>query len=141
MAASEIRRRILEEHTELRVIAGTVQELAERVSRGEGQSVGALRLRGLELHERLVEHLDREDELLIPAIRAASASGARRAEQLQREHLEQRALLAYILERLNDLTRPSVVLGRELRNFAELLYDDIAYEEETLLPDLGPRGG
>ena len=140
MAASEIRRRILEEHAELRVIAGAVQELAERVCRGEAQSVGALRLRGLELHERLARHLDHEDEVLIPAVRDAPGCGARRAERLRREHREQRALLAYILERLNDLTRPSLVLGRELGNFAELLHDDIRYEEETLLPSLEKRG-
>jgi hemerythrin-like domain-containing protein len=139
MAASEIRRRILEEHSELRVIVAAVQDLAARVAEGDRHAVGALRLRGLELHERLCRHLELEDELMVPAIRDAGRVGARRAERLGREHVEQRALLAYILERLNDLTRPSVVLGRELRNFAELLCDDMDYEDTSLLPLLERR--
>jgi hemerythrin-like domain-containing protein len=139
MADSELRQRVLDEHAELRVIVGAVEELAARVAEGEARSVGALRLRGLELHERLCRHLDLEDALMVPAIRSAGRAGARHAESLGREHLEQRALLAYILERLNDLTRPSLVLGRELRNFAELLYDDMDYEEASLLPLLEPR--
>lgn len=132
MGGSEIRHRILEEHAELRAIAAAMEELAARVAEGEGSSLGALRLRGLELHERLCRHLELEDELLLPALRSAGRGGAERAERLCREHAEQRALLAYILERLSDLTRPSLVLGRELRNFAELLRDDMDYEDSAL---------
>lgn len=139
MAGSEIRKRILGEHAELRLIAAAVEELAGRVAEGEGGTVSALRLRGLELHERLCRHLELEDELLVPALRASGRGGAERAEKLCQEHGEQRALLAYILERLSDLTRPSLVLGRELRNFAELLRDDMDYEESAVLPRLERR--
>lgn len=136
MASPEVRRRILEDHSELRVIAGAVEGVAMRVAGGDWHSVGALRLRGLELHERLCRHLDLEDRVLLPAVRDAGSDGSERAESLQHEHAEQRALLEYILERLNDRTRPSVVLGRELQNFAELLRDDMEYEESTVLPYL-----
>lgn len=136
MAPRNIRRSVEEDHAELRVIAGAVEEVASQVVRGEGRSVGALRERGLELHERLCRHLDLEDRILLPAVEAAGSDGPQRAESLRREHAEQRALLEYILERLEDIARPSLVLGRELQNFAELLRDDIEYEESTILPYL-----
>ena len=74
--------------------------------------------------------------LRVLAMRSAGADGADRAATPCREHAEQRALLEYVLERLRDLQRPSVVLGRELRNFAELLRDEMEYEESTVLPYL-----
>lgn len=136
MSAPEVRRRILEDHAELRAVGAAVQDLAERVARGDARAVGALRMRARELHERLGEHLDLEDRLLLPAVRQAGSDGLERAEGLGHEHEEQRALLEYVLHRLDDLTRPSIVLGRELLNFAELLLDDMEFEESTVLPYL-----
>jgi hemerythrin-like domain-containing protein len=139
MASPEVRRRVLKDHAELRAVSAAVEVLAEQVAKGDAGSMGALRLRGRELHERLCEHLELEDRLLVPAIREAGSDGLECAESLSREHSEQRALLEYVLERLNDLTRPSAVLGRELLNFAELLADDMEYEESAVLPYLDLR--
>ena len=136
MASPEVRRRILEDHAELRVVSAAVGAMAERVAKGDATAVGELRRRGRELHERLCSHLDLEDRLLVPAVRKAGTGGLHCAEGLSREHSEQRALLEYVLERLDDLTRPSVLLCRELLNFAELLADDMEYEESAVLPYL-----
>jgi hemerythrin-like domain-containing protein len=133
MTQADVRRVVLQQHEELRAIAGALSEAAERVIGGDPESLGALRERGFELHGRLIDHLEYEDQLLLPAVRASGEVGVRRVEQLVAEHAEQRALLDYVLGRLEDLSRPSVILGRELLNFSELLLVDMDYEETTVL--------
>lgn len=133
---ADLRDRILEQHGEIRAVAGAVALLAVRVAGGETLAVGSLRQRGLELHEQLCRHLEFEDRLLVPALRGKGSDGLQRAAALTLDHAEQRELLSYVLDRLRDLTRPSMVLGRELRNFAELLSEEMEYEESVVLPYL-----
>jgi hemerythrin-like domain-containing protein len=130
MRPGEIRARIQADHAALRVLLEEVAELARRVEAGRGEAVAPLRERGLALHDRLAAHLDVEDRILLPWLRTA---GEEPAERLATEHTEQRLLLEYILGRLRDAKRPSLVLGRELRGFVELLLDDMADEERRVL--------
>ena len=125
--------RILGEHADLRRMLAEVEELAERFERGDAEVARALRDRGLALHRMLCAHLDLEDEILAPALQAVDAWGEVRAERLAREHREQRELLQYLLDRLREESRPTLLVARELRNFALLLRSDMEYEEATAL--------
>ena len=110
-----------------------IEDLAERFERGDAVVAHSLRQTGLALHGRLCAHLDLEDEILAPALQELDARGELRADRLAREHHEQRELLQYLLERLKEETRPTLLVARELRNFAQLLRSDMEHEEETAL--------
>ena len=135
MKPSEIRKSVLDDHALLRGILEGVEELARRVLEGEFAQVSSLRERGLELHTKLCEHLDREDRLLVPALNRAGGEGPSLAKSVTREHREQRGLLEYILGRLGDESRPTVVLARELQSFVEVLSQDMLREESEMLGD------
>ena len=130
---SEVRGRILGDHADLRRMLAEIEDLAERFERGDAEVARALRDHGLALHARLCAHLDLEDEILAPALQNADAWGEVRAERLAREHREQRELLQYLLERLREESRPTLLVAREFRNFALLLRSDMEQEEETAL--------
>ena len=85
------------------------------------------------MHDKLVAHLDFEDRYLVPTIRDVDAWGEERANRLAQEHVEQRELFQYILGRLRDTNRPSILLGRELLAFVEVLLEDMQQEEQTVL--------
>lgn len=133
MRTSQIRNRILADHAYLRDLLGELDRQAHRVLEGALDEAEALRKRGLELHARLGVHLAFEDRWLAPALRSSGLSGQERARQLADDHREQRELLDYILGRLQDPERPSLVVASEMRSLVELLLDDMAYEELTIL--------
>lgn len=135
MRPSEVRSRVLSDHTALRRDAALVEKLAGEVSEGREGALPALRQQGRQLHGRLCEHMRFEDAHLAPALRQSDAPGEGRAEHLAAAHREQRELLDYLLERLSDGSRPAVVLAGDLRSFAELLRDDMDWEEAGLLGD------
>jgi hemerythrin-like domain-containing protein len=130
---AEIRRKILDDHAHLRAMLDALQPVAERFERGDPTDGAKLRAEALAVYEFLAEHLRHEERTLEPALRARGASGIRLADRLAHEHHEQRELLSYLLSRLRDDLRPSLLLARELRNFAEYLRLDMAHEESTLL--------
>jgi len=140
MKPAEIRERIRADHQALRPLLWAVAQLARRVQAGEDGAVEPLRARGVALHDRLEEHLGLEDRILLPLVRRSAGDGAARAERLAREHTEQRLLLDYILGRLRDERRPSLVLGRELLGFVDLLLEEMAEEEREVL-DAGAAPG
>jgi hypothetical protein len=108
-------------------------DLAARFESG-GAPLGAeLRARGLELIEVFAAHLRLEDAELAPALRALGSHGSRQANRLEHEHREQRALLEFLLSRLEQDRNPSLVVARELRNFVEYVRLDMSHEEDTLL--------
>ena len=146
MKPSEVRSRILSEHVELRAMLDEIDGLVGRFE-SEPELAAPLREKGLALYARLAAHLDLEDEILAPALRQGDASGPRRAERLSHEHHEQRELLKYLVGRLAENARPTLLMVRELRNFAQLLREDMKHEESTLLSERalhdgsGPAGG
>lgn len=133
MRASRVRKRILVDHEYLRRLLDEVDQRALRVARGVEEEVGTLRALGLQLLGRFSEHLALEDRLLAPALRRAGRVGRERAERLDADHREQRELLDYLLEKVRDPSRPAAVLAAEWRGFVELLLDDMAQEELTIL--------
>lgn len=135
MRPSEVRRRVLEDHARIRTLLEEVEGLVRRFEKGDEGASAPLRGKGLELHDFLCEHLEREDEILAKALREADAWGEERARRLADEHREQRELFSYILSRLRDATRPTLLIARELRNFVDILRVDMQHEEETELSD------
>jgi len=131
--ASRVRERILSDHEYLRGLLDEVDRQAFRVARGAGEGVGMLRALGLYLLKRFSEHLALEDRLLAPALRRAGPAGCERAERLDADHREQRDLLDYLLDKVRDPSRPGAVMAAEWRSFVELLLDDMAQEELTIL--------
>lgn len=135
MDPASVRRRVLDQHAELRRRLDEIEELSGRFET-EGEAVGeALRAQGLDLYARFEEHLRFEDRFLAPALREAHAEGAEAAHRLALEHEEQQELLVYLLDRLKHQKQPTGLVVRELRNFAEYLRHDMAHEESKLLGD------
>ena len=135
MQASEVRAHILADHLTLRGILDHVASLAGKLEAGERPLLGPLRLAAEELLERLEQHMRWEDRYLAPALRSADAWGEERASRLDRDHREQRELLAHALERIHDHSRPAVVLAQNLRDLVQLLRDDMDEEEATLVSE------
>jgi hemerythrin-like domain-containing protein len=130
---SEIRRRILAEHGRLRAMLDVLEPLARRFEQGEESGAKRLREEATALYETFAAHLLHEESTLEPALRAQGGKGERLADRLAHEHHEQRELLTYLMSRLEANPRPTLLVAREVRNFAEYLRNDMAHEESTLL--------
>jgi hemerythrin-like domain-containing protein len=135
MRPSEVRERILIDHQRIRGLVAEVEALAERVRAGRVELCSKLRERGTALYEQLCRHLDLEDVVLAGALRKVDAWGEERAEELEIEHSEQRELLAYLLQRLDDSSQPATLLVEDLIQFTALLRDDMKREERDLLSE------
>jgi iron-sulfur cluster repair protein YtfE (RIC family) len=141
---SPIRREILAQHAELRQLLHGVEDVAKRFEEaaGEDPELGAhLQERGLALYETFGRHLDREQELLTPVLRAAGAEGERLLNRLEHEHHEQRELLKFLLGRLRQYPHPTIVIARELQTFGGFLRFEMNHEEEALLSPEVLRSG
>ncbi len=137
MNPEEIRTRVFGEHEKIRGIIDEIDDLNKRFGRDE--DVGAeIREVGVGLYEIFAAHLALEDSLLAPALEKISDRGPALAERLMREHSEQRAMLTYLLRRLEEQGRPTALVSNELRSFCEYLRRDMKHEEDTIL-DLGLR--
>ena len=136
MRPDQVRQRVLDDHARLRGNLASLEQLATQVVNGERQLTGALRVEGEGLLEFLLEHMRWEDEHLAPALR--EAGGEELVKRLEGDHREQRELLEHALERLQDQSRPSVLVGRNLMDLIALLREDIREEEERLLDPEGP---
>ena len=140
MSVEQVRSEILRQHEDMKRALPGIEAMAKSFEGDppDAQKVGAqLRDAGLALYEMFRLHLDREQELLEPLLLGAGERGERFLRRLAHEHREQRELLEYLLGRLEGATQPSLLIARELQNFAGFLRLEMAHEEETLLaPDL-----
>jgi len=144
MRPREILRYVLTDHAFLRGMLNELDQMALRVLEGREDELSALRSCGLSFHSRFAEHLAFEDRFLAPALRAGGLAGIEHSEHLADDHREQRELLSYILSGLRDRDRPARVVADQLRSLVELILDDMALEEMTiikgaLLRDPDPR--
>jgi iron-sulfur cluster repair protein YtfE (RIC family) len=142
---NEIRSDIVGQHATLEELLVKIETLAERFEQADDSSdVGTeLRERGMALYQKFGAHLDSEQALLEPALQKAGPDGEKLAHRLRNEHREQRELLKYLIVRLERHPEPTILIARELQNFAGFLRFEMAYEEETLLSEaiLGKSGG
>jgi len=133
---SEIRDEIAGQHDELRRLLGEIETLAKRFEKSaedDGEIGRNLRDRGRVLYEKFSAHLDTEQALLEPVLQKSGPAGERLADRLRNEHDEQRELLRYLMDRLVQRPKPTILIARELQHFAGFLRYEMAHEEETLL--------
>jgi len=136
MDAKAIRVQIIGEHTALKELLAEVEGLArkfEQLVEGDVAVGKQLHSLGLTLYEKFGTHLDNEQGLLEPALRATGRTGERLANRLAHEHHEQRELLRYLIARIEKHPVPTILIARELQNFAGFLRVEMAHEEETML--------
>jgi iron-sulfur cluster repair protein YtfE (RIC family) len=133
MKPREIRKHILNDHAFLRDTLDELDRSAFRVLGGREDEISALRELGLSFHSKFAEHLAFEDRFLVPALRAIGLVGIDHSKRLTDEHREQRELLDYILSGLQDRDRPAQVIADQLRSLVELIHDDMAFEEMTVI--------
>jgi hypothetical protein len=133
MRPTEVRSRVLADHSALRMRLSSLANLSRDVLEGCRGGRGDLRAEALDLLETLAEHMYWEDRYLAPALRRADAWGEERASRLAEDHREQRALLEYLVRGLEDRERPSLLLARNVDDLVKLLLDDMDGEEASLL--------
>jgi iron-sulfur cluster repair protein YtfE (RIC family) len=137
MRPSQVRRRILDDHTALRRRLEEIEELAKGVAADERHHVGGLRARAEELLRVLSEHMYWEDRHLAPALEDADAWGPERARLLEQDHRDQRSFLADVVERLQDQQQPPPLLATKLLDLVGRLRADMEEEEGFFLdPDV-----
>jgi CBS domain-containing protein/iron-sulfur cluster repair protein YtfE (RIC family) len=131
---SEVRARILDEHTMLRAIFIELDRLADQASEGPDEQVeSALRERSRELCLTLGRHIELENRILAPALRQTDGFGDVRADQLLAEHATQTRALADLLERIDSMTVPQ--LATAVHELISALRADMFHEERALLSD------
>ena len=133
MQPSEVRRRILDDHEKLRAMLTQLEATAAQVLTGEAQLLGSLRTEGTALLSTLREHMHWEDVYLRPALLAADAWGRERAERLDHDHEEQRELLGWAVESVEDQSRPAPVIARTMLDLVRLVREDMTDEERWLV--------
>ena len=98
MTRGEMVSRLARDHARLRGKAAVLRSLALGVLRGDADLGDTLVMKGRDLQETLVEHMDWEDDVLLPNLRRGTDDARRIAERIHREHAEQRVeLLGSIL--------------------------------------------
>lgn len=128
----EVRGRILAEHVRIRSVLDDIETLANALVRGADDGAGKLRTWVRMLGDAMHAHLALEEEILIPIVRESDGFGDARAEEMLREHAEQRAVIEAILEDLAG-TRSNEVLAVGVLELVKAIRDDIREEEETFL--------
>ena len=136
---SSVREAVLAQHRAIAAILGRIDEALERVP-GDGgvsdieTSVAAhLRDRARELHDEFRAHLAFEERYMLPLVREADAWGAERVDRVLKEHAEQRELLEFLWQRFDDPQTHVQVLVSHIRDFAEILREDMDHEEGEVL--------
>src|SRR6266511_3273921 len=84
---TDVRERVLAEHTKLRVVITEVDKLASAVAAGETNRLETLRERAAKLYRMLTEHIEHEKTVLAPIIERIDAWGPVRLEQMQHDHV------------------------------------------------------
>jgi len=134
MDPSEVRRRVLDDHAELR----------ERIDRLEKRALGTqLTGTGLmplcreaeALFDQLGRHMRWEELHLRPALLDADAWGEERAALLEADHREQREVLARAMCRLRRDALPAERVAGHVLGLLSWLSEDMAREEELLLDE------
>lgn len=98
MTRGELVSRLEQDHARLRGKAAVLRSLALGVLRGDADLGETLVMKGRDLQQSLVEHMDWEDDVLLPNLRRGSEDALRVAERIHHEHAGQRVeLLGSIL--------------------------------------------
>ena len=135
MTPAETREWVLKDHLSLRSLLDELEDVGQRVRSGERRLLGPLRLTAERFLHRFEDHTRWEDEHLRPALLDADAWGQLRAARLDHDHIEQRELLDFCLERLRESDRPPVLVARGVLDLVALIRTDMEEEERDLLDE------
>jgi hemerythrin-like domain-containing protein len=128
--------KLLDDHARLRGKVSVIQSLALGILRGDDDLAAALRLKGEELQQHLIEHMSWEESELFPVLQDASSEGCEAARQLIEEHSTQRDRLAHSLEALRTLAGQPSTLAKHLLELVHWLEYDMTSEEERVMASL-----
>lgn len=128
----EARVRILSDHDRLRVLMTRVSASAADALRDMSHRP-KVRDALAALRGELEDHLDYEEDVLVPLLRGADAWGPARAENLLKDHSGQRALLVALTEDARDDVRSPEALAEEIAWFVQSFERDMCDEEATFL--------
>ncbi len=129
----EIRARALDDHAELRDAMDALDALIRRSSTDRPTPSGPLLDATRAFVARLAEHMDYEDEVLIPALLESTNWGKVNTRDVVRYHSEQHARMARLRPLLGDDNVGLPQFLAALRSVMDLLGENMAYEERDIL--------
>jgi len=136
MRPSEIREQILAEHRRVLSLLDSTERCARLVAQGRGDEVELRRLAHV-LEQVLGDLLEEEMELLDPELRSLDSWGDLRADQLERSHRRQRALIASCREVAEEHgIEPRILAERMLATVAGIRADLQKEQQRFLHPDV-----
>jgi hypothetical protein len=129
----EIRQRVLEDHVALRDAMVTLDRLIRESSTGRPTPSETLVAAARTFVARLADHLDYEDDVLIPALLESTNWGKVNTRDVVRYHSEQHARMARLepLLRDDEVGLPQFLAA--LRSVMEMVGEDMAHEERDIL--------
>jgi iron-sulfur cluster repair protein YtfE (RIC family) len=133
LTPSQVRKRILQEHEELRGVLISVEATAKRVLGGDREAVQMLRHLCRALHVALSAHLDLEDAVLAPALRDTDAFGPDRADELLEHHAQQRQILHEVLSQNPADPAGARRMAEAVLELVAVLRADMDHEDKHLL--------
>ena len=139
MTRGELEDKLARDHARLRGKAAVLRSLALGVLRGDTDLGETLVMKGRDLQRSLVEHMDWEEDVLVPNLRRASPAAAAVAERIHAEHRGQRVQLVESIDVLGEEKEKKPLvdgrldhLAREMIDLVERLERDMAAEEASL---------
>lgn len=128
----EVRQRIATDHAMLRSLIRALIAVSRAAERDEQQRPVIRDVLG-QLCCEVERHFRFEEEFIVPLIREVDAWGPARAEQLCKEHEEQRAVLVALAEDAEEGVRNVEDLAEEIVWFFQRFEREMAEEEQRLL--------
>ncbi|MEM1418091.1 MAG: CBS domain-containing protein [Myxococcota bacterium] len=125
---SEIRKRILRAHGELRTHLARVDQLVSWLRDGHPESAATLKSWARELNLLLKAHMAEEEQMLLPALVDADGFGPVRAAALREEHALQQRSLTRVMTEIDAEASPEGLADRVSR-FVEDVRRDMDEEE------------
>ena len=133
---SQIRVKFLHDHQILRGKAAIVAALALDVRRGDEELASALRLKGEELYLHLFDHMQWEEQMLVPLLVELS-HGMWNRTAFREEHEMQRLQLDDSLAKLRSESISRARLAEECLELVRWLEVDMSSEERIVLQSIG----
>lgn len=129
MQACEIAVIVTHSHRELRRMLDRLEALVEGMQRN-GRADASFYVHSENVKRALLAHMDIEDALIVPLLRAIPTHGRSEAEQLMQHHEAQRRWLSTTLDGKKDV--PDAETLRAVQALVHVLRVDMDHEEAAL---------
>jgi len=127
--STEVGQQILSDHNELRSIIADIEVLLGVVHL-DAEQLRELQQKSSRLLTRLQSHIDHEDSILVPALRAEGAEGTAEASSLHDHHEDQRKQLRAAIEQIQNDRITAGQLRVKMMSLVAELYRDMEHEEQ-----------